>query len=95
MKSYNQNKQFEKWQLFCSFIKVLKVINQLQAKMNKIRKIYQICLYNPPQKSGPKGWRHKAGGFRTDFWGGFERKLQKKVHNGSENSENKKKYGVV
>ena len=26
---------------------------------------------------------------------GFERKLQKKVHNGSENSENKKKYGVA
>ena len=29
------------------------------------------------------------------FWGGFERKKQKKVHNGSKNSENKKKYGVV
>ena len=29
------------------------------------------------------------------FEGGFERKLQKKVHNWSENSENKKKYGVA
>ena len=42
-----------------------------------------------------KAQRHKAGGFGTDFLGGFERKKQKKVHNGSENSENKKKYGVV
>ena len=33
--------------------------------------------------------------FGTDYWGGFERKKQKKVHNGSENSENKKKYRVV
>ena len=55
----------------------------------------QANIYNPPQKSGPKGRRQKAGGFGTDFWGGFERKLQKKVHNGSENSENKKKYGVA
>ena len=38
----------------------------------------KMPVYNPPQKSGPKGRRHKAG-----------------VHNGSENSENKKKYGVV
>ena len=30
-----------------------------------------------------------------DFWGGFERKLQKKIHNGRENSEKKKKYGVA
>jgi len=34
--------------------------------------------------------------FRDDRnLGGFERKKQKKIHNGSENSENKKKYGVV
>ena len=33
MKSYRQNKQFEKWHLLCSFFKVLKVINQSQAKM--------------------------------------------------------------
>ena len=56
------------------------------------KQIYNFDNNNPPSKSGPKGLRHKAG---TDFWGGFERKLQKKVHNGSENSENKKKYGVV
>ena len=40
---------------------------------------FHLFCYNPPQ----------------NFWGGFERKKQKKIHNGSENSENKKKYWVA
>ena len=47
--------------------------------------------YNPPQKSGPKGRRHKAGFLR----GVWKEIAKKKVHNGRENSENKKKYGVA
>ena len=53
MKSYNQNKQFEKWQLFCSFIKVLIVINQLQAKMNKT-KYFRLQLTDKVSSERPK-----------------------------------------
>jgi len=49
-------------------------------------------LKNPARRAGG---RKPEALVSSDFWGGFERKLQKKVHNGSENSENKKKYGVA
>ena len=59
-----------------------------------------VHFYNPPQKIRPEGataLRSNASPFRAGvpsgriFWGGFERKLPKKIHNGSENSESQKK----
>ena len=63
-------------------------------------------IITPPKKSVPKGrrpegataLRSNASPFRAGvpsgriFWGGFERKLPKKIHNGSENSESQKKW---
>ena len=56
---------------------------------------HKHCFITPLKNPARRAGGRKPEAFGTDFWGGFERKLQKKVHNGSENSENKKKYGVV
>ena len=48
----------------------------------------------------PKSPARRAGGTKLEasgqiFEGGLKGNCKKKVHNGSENSENKKKYGVA
>ena len=71
-------------------------------KMNEYE--YRIVLFGPSYSNSSNSERivwattnYKPPAFclrpfGPDFWGGFERKLQKKVHNGS---ENKKKYEVA
>ena len=61
----------------------------------------KAVINNPPQKIRPEGLQHCEAmlapsgpeSLRDGFFGGgFERKLPKKIHNGSENSESQKKW---
>ena len=55
-------------------------------KHSKLSLVLLISIYNPPQKSVPKGRRHKAGGFSASgpsgriFEGGLKGNWQKKWH---------------
>ena len=85
---------------------VILVYQQLVKEVQDCKYFYSpFTFITPPKKSVPKGrrpegataLRSNASPFRAGvpsgriFWGGFERKLPKKIHNGSENSENQKK----